>query len=442
MKKLLSVLTLFTLFTYSAHASQARLLALGLDKLDNEGSYFIDDPRNIFLNPANAVDYSNMAFFEWGANGLALSSTDTTNGGEITFSQNISPKGQGGFLMDYGNYVVGAYFGHETNTSALLRTAATSNAAAYNVGAGGLQGLMLPSSDNQLDFFLAGKTANDLRWGVNLVYLNNEDEGALKQEDKSVALRLGAMTDVWQVQANVSLINEGKNTVNTTPFGALPVAEVTQEFDGKLGIHLGGSFRLNDTDTVYGYIKNFKWDQKDDYSDYATWAAPGLDRGASVGNEGTSEGELTILNLGYAHVHPMRNGGTVYLSAFVRKVDIELKLAETAEVSVLKLPVTLGFEAPATNWLTLRGSVIQNVYGTRDNKNYGAMNPFIQGLAQQNFGGEGKGSLDNSTEVRAGASLTFGDLVVDGLLGMSGNNMGDSLSMDNVSSRVAVTYSF
>lgn len=43
---------LFALASTSVFASQARLLALGMNETDNEGMYYISDARNIFLNPA------------------------------------------------------------------------------------------------------------------------------------------------------------------------------------------------------------------------------------------------------------------------------------------------------------------------------------------------------------------------------------------------------
>lgn len=450
MKKLLSIGALCTTMglamTQAAHASQARLLALGLDKLDNEGSYYIDDARNIFLNAANAADYSNRLIFEWGAAG-SIPGNQNAGGGEASLDADEDPKAQGGFLVDVGNFVFGAYLGNESNTASFLRIAGTSNAAAYHNFVAGPPAvpnpLMLPTADNQLDLFFAGRGQGDLRWGVNLVYLDN-DKDEIKQEDKAGAIRFGARTDRWQAHANISFMNKAKNTVETNPFGTgAPTItdEVTQEFKGKLGVHLGGSYNLNETDTIYGYVKTFKWDQKDSYTNYDNWG--GIGAGARVGKQGTSKGEFTQYNLGWGHNHQMDNGGTVFLNLYLRKTEVELNLAQKVEVDVLTVPFTIAYEQRANSWLTLRGSVTQNLYGKKDNKNFASANPIAANLVGQRFGSEGKGSLGNSTNVRGGASLHFGNLTVDGLLGLDsdGDNTG-ALSFNQVFSRVGVNYTF
>lgn len=451
MKKLFALmLTLGLITTHTAQASQARLLALGMDKLDNEGSYYIDDPRNIFLNAANAYDYGNMAFFEWGDNGRVLGGPSA---GEASIWSEVDPKAQGGFLQRVGDYVFGLYYGNESNTASFLRIAATSNAAALNGFTGApasLNPLMLPTADNQLDLFLAGRTATDLRWGVNLVYLNNEDKSDdLEQTDKAGAIRLGLKSDRWQAHANISFMNEAKNTVDADSALFTGDDKLIQEFDGKLGLHLGGSYDLNGRDTLYAYVKTFKWDQKDSYEDYDSFATAIEDR---VGKEGTNKGEFTQFNLGWGHEHQMDNGGTYFVNVFFRKTDVELNLAEKIEVSQTRVPVTFGYEYAATQWLTLRGSITQTVYGKRDNKNFDSANIILAGaggqpgLLESTFGPEGKGSLMNTTEVRAGASLVFGNLHIDGLLGIEkdGNNVvrSDKLNINNLLSTVAVTYSF
>ena len=75
MKKLLSIALLMALISPQAFATKARLIALGMDELDNEGSYYIEDSRNIFLNAANVNDYADTVIFEWGEDGLFPDST-------------------------------------------------------------------------------------------------------------------------------------------------------------------------------------------------------------------------------------------------------------------------------------------------------------------------------------------------------------------------------
>jgi hypothetical protein len=66
------------------------------------------------------------------------------------------------------------------------------------------------------------------------------------------------------------------------------------------------------------------------------------------------------------------------------------------DVSKLALPVTFGFESQATSWLTWRASIQQSLFGSRDT--------------------DGDKSSARTTTVGAGASLTWGNLRIDGTL--------------------------
>lgn len=443
--KLISFLALISLvFIPRVEASQARLLALGLDKLDNEGSYYIDDVRNIFFNPAQAYEYGNTLVFDWGAKGEMIPASmfnGSPDGGEVTMNTDKDHKPQGGFLMRMGDYVVGAHLGNESNTSAFLRLAGTSNAAAINFTGTGVGALTLPSTDNQLDLFLASRSG-DIRWGANLVYVNNKDDNK-KQKERAGSVRLGARTDAWQAHAVISFMQDAENVVNVNAMGNAPDTELKQEFDGSLGLHIGGSYELTGNDTLYGYVKTFKWDQKDSY-DYTGWTPiPITGVGtAQAGKTGTSDGSLSIINLGWGHRHSVGESGTAFVNLYLRKVDVELKLAEKVSIDVVTIPLTFGYEGRAREWLILRGSITQNIYGKRDNKNLDYANLWASAVAKNNFGQEGKGSLGNQTKVRAGAGLVFGNLEIDGLLGLDSGNMTDSFGFNDLFSRVGMTYSF
>ena len=99
-------------------------------------------------------------------------------------------------------------------------------------------------------------------------------------------------------------------------------------------------------------------------------------------------------------------------------------VATADKTTDLTLPVTLGFETEATSWLTLRGSVGQNVI---------LNNRKVEGT------GATKSTIANTTTVAAGASLTFGKLALDGSIGKMGTG---TLNTDDLMSRVGVTYSF
>lgn len=426
MKKLLAGAMLLGLASQAAYATQARLIALGLDELDNEGSHYIQDSRNIFLNAANVNNYGDMVILELGQNGYDPATTTAalpgTTNGQAWVDQDTSPKAQGGFLKRVGKYVIGAYLGNESNTSAFLRVASTSNAAALNRQ-------MLTSADNQLDLFVGSELSNGIKWGANLVYLNNENEN-IKQEEKAGSVRLGLIGQKWDVYLNASFMNTAESEVTI----AVPAAQTAKhEFDGKLGIHVGGGHELG-KGRVYGYFKTFSWDQKDGF-DYTGFPVGTV----QAGKTGTNDGKFDTYMVGYGVSESVNTNGRLFTDVHVKKTDIELKLANTVEVNTLIIPVTLGYEHDATSWLTLRGSIVQNIWGTKDNKNFSSANAIAGGLIGQLYNGEGKGSIQNTTRVQSGATLTFGNLNVDGLIGTS---TAGNLSTDDFFSRAAITYKF
>jgi len=93
-------------------------------------------------------------------------------------------------------------------------------------------------------------------------------------------------------------------------------------------------------------------------------------------------------------------------------------------------------EADATSWLVVRGAVSQNL---------------ILGQSKTTVTNtpDAKSTIANSTVVNAGATLNFGKLKVDGLVGTTGTtgttgagtNTG-VLQTNNLLTRVGVTYAF
>lgn len=436
MKKLLLIGSALTLISTSAMASQARLLALGMKETDNEGMYHISDARNIFLNPAYVNVYNNYVTAEYGKEGLFVSK-DTTGAtsSDATLDRDTKPKAQGGFFKKQGDFVYGFYMGNESNTSSMLRIVGTSATAAINAAAGPSK--MLKSADNQFDLFFGG--GNDLKWGANATVAFGKDD-ARKAKDSALSLRSGLIGSNWDAHLNVSLASKSE-AVDSVNLGG--VTEVSHEFKGKLGFQVGGSYVFSGNNRVFGYIKHYGWEQKDS----STLAATTPIGGGNVlgGQKGTVKGDFTSVYLGWGSHEEVNGNGKVFYSLTAKKTDINAKFAKKGEVRNLVLPVTIGYEAVATEWLTLRGSVIHNVWGQRDNKNYNSINPVGRGVIKSTFGDEGKGSLPNSTEVNAGATLTFSKLSVDGFIGArnaaDGKTSG-SLRLDELMSRVAVTYNF
>lgn len=412
--KILTISFLALFLSLEAHATQSRLLALGMNETDNEGMYYIEDGRNIFLNSAYVNLYPDRLVTEYGSTGALLT------GNKQSLDQNHKPKAQGGVFKKIGSLVYGVYLGNESNTSVLLRVAATKTLATP-----------IPSADNQVDFFIAGEQG--IKWGANFTYAHSKDEtsSAVKSKESGFATRLGVIANRWDAHANISLKSDAESAS----------AAGKQEFDGKLGFQIGGSYRLTNEARLFTYVKHFDWDQKD------TGAAD-------------IEGDFTSYSLGLGHVKEISaDGGRIFSALTVKKTDINLKYAQKAEVRHISIPLNVGYEKNATEWLTLRGSIVQNLWGKRNNKRLttGAtdLSAVASALVRASYGETGKATLSNSTEVNAGATFNLGQVSIDGLLGLTSSARNGStgtgatanknqglFALDNLATKVGLTYKF
>lgn len=429
-KKALGVAAL-ALVMVPASATIARLEALGMNETDNEGSYYIKDDRNIFLNVANIHNYKDTAIIEWGSDGKNF------GGSALQTDENEDPKAKGGIIKSSGNYVYGIYVGNESNTSSLLRGVGTGAYAS-------LQQAPLTGADNQIDLFFGGSTSS-MKWAVNGVYAADHQQGSYRSS--ASAVRVGAMTDKWDAFLNLSTGNDVTN--QTTLAGAAATAggvsgqTLVHSFEGKFGFHIGGGYQLNENGRLYGFAKKFDWEQFDSVG--ATAGA--LGNNGNRGQLGTVEGGFMTYALGYGATYEMGKG-TLYTNIEYRHTSIEVDFTAKAEAENNQVPLTVAYEYMATGWLTLRGSVTQRIYNTRDNKNYTSLNAFGNSAATSQFGSQGEGTRPNTTDITAGASLMFGKLKVDGLLGFGGTNGNISttergvLDGDRLLARVGMVYNF
>lgn len=444
MKKLLLIGSALALLSTSAMATQSRLLALGLKELDNEGSYYIQDSRNIFLNSANVNDYADIVVLEYGSAGRLLSTSTPNN---TSIEQYDQPKAQGGVFRKVGDYVFGVYYGNESNTSSFIRVAGSSGAA-VGLGLGtGTGARLLTTTDNQIDLFFAGQ-GSDLKWGTNFTFSNDKDE-VNNKKDSAMAVRLGLKAAKWDAHLNASLRSKASST------DTIGADTVNHGVKGKIGIHVGGSYDLGSDNRVFGYVKTYGWEQTDSYTAYPLVNGAG----AAGGQTGMVKGNFTTIQLGWGKGTKVNETGTIFTSIYARQTKIDLDFTARTEVRNLVVPLTLGYEAIANEWLTLRGSIVQNLYSHRDNGNFGNANAVARSLVAGTYGAQGKGTLAGNTEVNAGATATWGNLSVDGLIGItspsrvggttqtagsvgSPNKNQGVLALDNLASKVAMTYKF
>ncbi len=389
MKKQLTVALGLAVLATPAFATKARLQALGEDV---NGSYYVNDNRNIFLNPAQVNNHRDLVTFELG---------DTTGATDAT----ATPRAEGGVFKQGGNLVYGVQLGSEANTSNGFRTA----------------GGVAIEEENNIDLFVGGDTG--LKWGANVTYSKSEDDevaGAAGTNDPSqeaIRTSFGVIMGDTQVFGGLDITNKAEDAAGN-------------EFDGDLGYRLGAIQAWNG------------------YSIFADWESLGAEA-----DDGTDKFDIKskTLDVGIARVSRLNDRASLFTRVQYSMVDVENEANAGApgafggasgcsaaasvgceEYKSSFIPVVAGLEVEATSWLTLRASVQQTIWGSEED----ATN---------------ERGIQESTAVNAGASLKFGELAVDGVIGntnaagATGANTAQgagALRTDVLMTRVGMTYRF
>ncbi len=393
MKKQIVLATIATLATGSAYATKARMNALG--QAQDRGSFYINDTRNVFRNAARINQTNNYAVTEWGD--TAATATNA----------------EGGFFKNQGSFSYGVYLGSDVTDQDFGNVSNGYADALANTTSGDTYGnANFLDRGNDLDLFFGGDMG--VEWGARLHYANAKSEpgapGATEQKNSTLELGLGMVMGDLNAYVNYTLKDEA-------------------EYDGTNA----GSVIENDGTMNLGV--GYKWM---DYTFFVDYDKKGLEYVASTGTAAQTT-EQSVLTVGAGYTKEISSTARLFTDvSFVRTSaeDSSATVNDNVEYDKSELPLTVGFEADATSWLTLRGSISQNI--------------FINSFTSKAAGGtvENKGTLANSTDVQAGATLNFGKLMIDGMIGTNGNN-GTAynidqgvLDTDRLLTRVAVHYWF
>ena len=395
MKKQLVVALGLTVLATPAFASKARLQALGEDTY---GSFYVNDNRNVFYNAAQVNNHKDLVTFEFGD----TTANNATSGVDST----ESPRAEGGVFKSMGNLVYGVYLGSESNTGNGFRAASAVN-------------LAQASEENNIDLFVAGDAG--VKWGANLTYSKSgkdEKAGVGDASQEAIRTRLGVIAGDIEGFANINITNKAEDSNG-------------DEFKGKLGFQVGAIYNINDY-RAFAEYRDFSGEAK-----------------------GTQDGDLKAsqLQVGAGRTSKLNDKATLFTKAQfqMNKGSNDTALAGTVgtldgvsgcslagavaceEYKAMFVPVVVGLEYDAASWLVLRGSVSQTVWGKEEDKD--DSRPF-----------------HNTTVVNAGATLKFGELSVDGVIGNSASGAAASgtdtsegagnLRTDNLMSRVSMTYRF
>ncbi len=406
-----------------AFATKARMLALGENINENIGSLYFSDSRNMFQNAAYINMYKNMVITEWGGSAVGTAGT-----GSAKKDTDNNPQAEGGVTYGHGKYAYGLYLGAESPYTNEIRTYTRSiQNSSFN-------------QDNQIDAFFGGDEG-ELKWGTNVTYSNSKDSSQGARQT-STSVRFGFIKNKLEGFANIALQNQARMQ-SRTGAGGTTLIDGTDKFQGKRGFELGATYDLSAV-KVFGYVRHAAWEHN-----AMSTAANNI-----TAYTGKFDGTYWLYQLGAGKEHKMTDKTTVFTKlealAFYRNVKGTSGALNGKKVDLddMRIPLTIGLEHDAASWLTVRGSIVQNIWSKVDNNyhgNDGSIAPAIVTTVRQN----GKGTANNSTNVNAGATLKFGDLSVDGVVGTNNNGTttdtaGEKgiLSLDNLMTRVAMTYKF
>ena len=243
-----------------------------------------------------------------------------------------------------------------------------------------------------------GMKTGDMSWAGTLVYSNfNDKKNEVKES--TTGLKFGAATSSWDATIDLGLADKWE------------ASATNDEFKGKSNVAVRGGM----------------WVSSDLYA-YADVAMGGYE----VTTTGTVASEVKSQDINIGAINTIKNDGNEFfwgagLSSSQSKDD----KADSKETS-LSLPFIIGVEANASSWLTLRGSVAQNVL-IQNEKEEAAGNTTVE---------TSPGA--NSTTFAAGAGLKLGKLALDGsLLAVTGSNpSGQEVNADDLLGTVGLTYAF
>jgi len=305
-----------------------------------------------------------------------------------------APRAEGGVYKQAGNLVYGVHFGGAQNTSNTLRNAAG----------------IAKFEENNLDLFVGGDTG--LKWGANLGYSKSkEDQTAGKESQSALRSRLGVIAGDTQGYANIDLMNKAQNSTNV-------------EYKGKLSYQLGVIQSMNGY-SLFGEYRDFRGSNDTTNKDLSHKRIQlGAGRVTRL-NDRTNL--FTRLNLDWTK---SENDGSTADLGTCSAGDLGLGCKQYKSTSI---PAVIGLETEATSWLTLRASVGQSIWGKEEGKSNSR-------------------GVRNTTFVNAGASLKFGELSIDGVIGNNDISGGATPSAagtttgtvrtDQLLTRVGMTYRF
>ncbi len=376
----------------SVWASKARLEALGQHL---QGSYYIDDTRNIFINPASINLFKDYISLEWGSRGGAAAEEilgKGVAGSHDEADSSASAKAEGGVIRSVGHFVWGVYLGNEDESAFLNR--ARVDQKLNTVSSSTTETESFLEEDNRLDFFFGGNAGT--LWGLNFSYSANTDEqnNGVDKEQSSLGIKMGFATSSIDVYGHYVLRDKAEGAKTSADF-----------YDDD------GSFLLG---------TGYKWANYKLFLEYESQSFSGEYDGTS------RDGKVSKILCGLSQVQKLTEKAVFSWSLQFQNESLDL---DDGDFERRMIPLTFSIESEVKDWLTLRGSVTQMVMSSFEDEN-------------------GKSaSVANSTQVSAGLTFSFNRMQVDGMIGTERDSAGNEshtghFKTDELLSRVSMTYWF
>lgn len=367
MKKLL-VLGL-VLSSATAFATRARTTALG-------NAAHLTDVNTVYATPRDMMKLSDSLTIESGKTDLSLATDNANQGAE------------GLMIRSMGDAKIVLGLGHDDATVFENRKATQGT-------------LALRGQQNPL-LLGYGMKSGDLNFAGTLYYSKFENKlTTTPEKEDSMGLNLGASSGAWWASLGLGLTDKWSSTTGN-------------EYKGKSNIAVAAGYDVSEELYVYADIKTGGYK-------------------ATVATVDTLDVSKTNITVG-AVSSRKKDGTEVFYGialASVSEKDAKTSVStDDTETTKLEMPLIIGMEADANSWLTLRGSIKQDVLLVDNEKT-------TAGSATTSETSPGR----NSTTFAAGAGLKFNKVTIDGsLLATAGQEQ--IINGNNLLGTVGLTYNF
>lgn len=348
-------------------------------------SFHLRGTQTVYTSPYHLKNLDNFVSFESG----------------ITSATSTGSSAEGSFLMNAGE--TGKLFmslGHLDETTQPVRTF-INTVGTYT----------FKPQQNAIEFIFSHKTESaTFGYGVFYSNFNNKTVGS-EEKESSNGLRVSGTHGALGWKLNLGLTNTAENT--------------TVKMKGTLYANLGLRYKMDSTSFAF---------------DYTTWGVKveTIATGATAQEHDFANIQLRTLN------STKVESNEIFYGAGFSQTNLKDKVTDK-KLNRLHLPLILGFEAKATDWMMLRGSITQSILLTtfKDERGY----PAVSGIttpattpptAQLEYSGE-----PNTTSVAVGAGLKFGKVTIDGTLkDLMTSSGGQKLDGSNLLAQVGVIYNY